>query len=57
MKLIIIVSANRAISRDNIHCALALTAARPAMHKLVCYSASASRDYICFGKPHFTDVI
>ena len=28
--------ANRAISRDDIHCVLALTAARPAMHKLVC---------------------
>ena len=28
-------SANRGISRDDIHCALALTAARAAMHRLV----------------------
>ena len=33
-----ILSANRAMRRDDIHCALALTAARPAMHKLVCQS-------------------
>ena len=28
-------SANRGISRDDIHCVLALTAARAAMHRLV----------------------
>ena len=33
---IAILSANRAISCEDIHCALVLTAARPAMHKLVC---------------------
>ena len=54
-----IISANRAISRGDIHCALALTAARPAMLKLVCQCKLRRVricDYICFGKPPFADV-